>query len=108
MGSDFSNSVIARRYRDIASAIMADQGGADQCSETRQQLIKRFAAAAVLAERMEAQLTWGEEIDITEHALLCGSLVRIAQIIGVDLTTRALTTTLAEYLEHKAEKENPK
>jgi hypothetical protein len=36
-------SIVARRYRDIASAILADQGGADQCSESRRQLIRRFS-----------------------------------------------------------------
>jgi hypothetical protein len=28
-------SVIARRYRDIANDILIDQGGEDQCSESR-------------------------------------------------------------------------
>lgn len=93
-----SISVVARRYRNITSAIMADQGGADQCSETRQQLIRRFAAAAVLAEQMEARLVRGEEIDIAGHAILCGSLVRIARIIGVDHTPRDLSPRLTDYL----------
>src|SRR5271170_578037 len=43
-------STIARRYRDISSAIVADQGGIDACSESRLQLIRRFAAAC-LAEQ---------------------------------------------------------
>ena len=42
-------SLVARRYRDISGAIIVDQGGIDQCSELRLQLIRRFAAAAVLA-----------------------------------------------------------
>ena len=91
-------SVIARRYREIASAIMADQGGADRCSESRQQLIRRFAAAAVLAEQMEAQLARGEKIDIAKHALLCCTLVRLAHGIGLDRVPRELTPTLADYL----------
>jgi len=66
---------IARRFRDIASAILADQSGADQCSESRKQLIRRFAAAAVLAEQMESRLARGEEIDITEHALPISELI---------------------------------
>ena len=67
-------SVIARRYRDIVSAILADQGGADRCSESRQQLIRRFAAAAVLAEQLEGRLANGEQIDIAEHATLSSTL----------------------------------
>src|SRR6478609_6276202 len=47
-------SLVARRYRDISHAIMVDQGGANACSEARLQLIRRFAAAAVMAEQMEA------------------------------------------------------
>jgi hypothetical protein len=45
-------SLVARRYRDISSAILTDQGGADACSESRLQLIRRFAAAAVIAEQL--------------------------------------------------------
>jgi hypothetical protein len=59
-------SIIARRFRDIVSAMVADQGGTDQCSESRIQLIRRFAAAAVLAEQMEAELARGKSIDIRE------------------------------------------
>ena len=41
-------SIVARRYRDILSAIISDQGGLDQMSEARLQLIRRFSACAVL------------------------------------------------------------
>jgi hypothetical protein len=77
-------SAIARRYRDIANAILADQAGADQCSEARQQLIRRFAACACLAERLESRLANGEAIDIQEHATLSSTLVRLAARIGID------------------------
>jgi hypothetical protein len=77
-------SVVARRYKDIASAILADQGGVERCSESRQQLIRRFAAAAVLAEQMESRLANGKEIDVQEHATLSSTLVRLAVRIGID------------------------
>lgn len=92
-------SVIARRYRDIASAILVDQGGADRCSESRKQLVRRFAAAAVLAEQMEARLARGESININEHALLCSTLVRVAQRIGINRVPKNIVPTVAEYLE---------
>jgi hypothetical protein len=94
-------SVIARRYRDIASAVLADQGGADQCSEARQQLIRRFAAAAVLAEQLESRLANGEEIDIAAHATLSSTLVRLAQRIGIDRRAKNITPSLRDYLEAK-------
>jgi hypothetical protein len=77
---------------------MVDQGGPDRCSESRQQLIRRFAAAAVLAEQLEASLARGEKIDITEHALLVSTLVRVAQRIGIDRIPKMIVPTLNEYL----------
>jgi hypothetical protein len=94
-------SIIARRYRDIAAAIAADQGGADRLSEARLQLIRRFAAAACLAEQMEARLANGEQINITEHALLVSTLVRVTQRIGINRIPRNITPTLAEYFEQR-------
>ena len=74
VGTFFHTSMVAlsspARYRDVVAAIMADQAGADQCSEARKQLIRRFAAAAVLAEQIEARLANGEEISVERHAVL--------------------------------------
>jgi hypothetical protein len=89
-------SVIARRYREISSAILVDQGGLDQCSESRQQLIRRFAAA-VLAEQLEAKLANGATIDVSEHALLCSTLTRLAQRIGINRVAKTVPS-LDEYL----------
>ena len=92
-------STIARRYKDISKAIYADQGGADRCSESRKQLIRRFSAAAVLAEQMESRLANGEQIDIQRHATLSSTLVRLAQRIGIDRVPRDVDTlTLSDYL----------
>jgi len=95
-------SLIAGRYRDIVTAIVGDQGGADHCSESRTQLIRRFAAAAVLAEQMESKMANGEEINIQDHALLCSTLVRVAQRIGIDRRARAIVPDLKDYLEGRA------
>jgi hypothetical protein len=94
--------LIARRYRDITSAIMVDQGGADQCSECRKQLIRSFAAAAALAEHLEEQLARGEAIDIQQHASLCSTMVSVARHLGVDQVLRR-NVTLAQYLEEQEE-----
>jgi hypothetical protein len=95
---------IARRYRDIANAILIDQGGADRCSESRTQLIRRFAAAAVLAEQLESRLANGEQVDINEHATLSSTLVRLAAKIGIDRVPRNITPSLPEYLASLGEK----
>jgi hypothetical protein len=94
-------SIIARRYRDIANAILADQGGADRCSESRTQLIRRFAAAAVLSEQMESRLANGEQVDINEHATLSSTLVRLAQRIGIDRIPRDITPDPLAYARER-------
>jgi hypothetical protein len=91
--------LIARRYRDIVSAILVDQGGIDRCSESRQQLIRRFAAAACIAEQMESRLANGEQIDIVKHALLCSSLVRLSGRIGINRRLKDITPALPDYLD---------
>ena len=92
-------SATARRYKDLVAAISSDQGGADRLSEARMQLVRRFAAAACLAENMEAALVRGENIDLQAHALLCSTLVRLAQRIGIDRRSRDVTPTLKDYLD---------
>jgi hypothetical protein len=94
-------TTLARRYHDITAAIAADQGGVDQLSEARLQLVRRFAAAAVLAEQMEAQLANGEVIDIQQHALLVSTLVRVGQRIGIDRIPRDVTTLGDILLQHE-------
>ena len=91
-------SGIARRYRDIVSAILVDQGGVDRCSESRKQLIRRFAAA-VISEQMESRLANGEQINISEHAQLASTLVRIAQRIGINRRYKDITPALPDYLD---------
>src|SRR5262245_32958867 len=59
-----------RRLRDLERAIMADLGGADGLSAIKRALLRRFCACAVLAELLEAKMTNGERIDISEHAVL--------------------------------------
>lgn len=90
----------ARRFRDIANAILVDQGGPELCSESRLQLIRRFAATCVLAEQLEGALTRGEEVNVERHALLCSTLTRLAQRIGIDRRARNVTPSVRDYLEH--------
>lgn len=93
--------LIARRFRDIASAVASDMGGVERLSEVRKQLIRRFAAASVLAEQREARMARGEEIDLVRYALLCSTLIRLAGRIGLDrmaIDVIADSTTLADIL----------
>jgi hypothetical protein len=88
---------IARRYRDLVSQIVQDAGGPDRCSETRMQLIRRFASGACLAEQLEARLARGEEVSIAEYAALSSTLVRLAQRIGMNRVPKTVPS-LADIL----------
>jgi hypothetical protein len=94
-------SVVARRYQDIIASLTSDAGGNGNISEARHQLIRRFAASAVLAEEMESRLANGEQTDIAAHALLCSTLTRIVSRIGINRHSKAVTP-LRDYLEAKA------
>ena len=95
---DVDARTIVRRYRSIVAAIAVDHGGVSELSEVRAQLTRRFGAASVLAERLEAALIRGEEFDVEQYALLCGVLVRLASRIGVDRRAKNITPRLSDYL----------
>jgi hypothetical protein len=90
-------TAVARRVKDIVGLILADLGGADRCSETRVQLVRRFATVCVVAETMEGRLASGEDISIADHAVLCSVLVRLSQRIGLSRIPKTVPT-LADYL----------
>ncbi len=95
-------SLIARRYRDVAAQIVADMGGIERCSEARLQLIRRFAAAAVLAEQLEARLARGENIDVSEFSVLASTAVRIPQRLGLERRAKNVVPSLRDYVEGHA------
>ena len=93
-GWSAQNRTTFSRYR----CSHVEKGGAELCSESRRQLIRRFSAACVLAEDLEERLARGEEIDVERHALLCSTLTRLAQRIGIDRRAKNITPSLSEYL----------
>jgi hypothetical protein len=84
--------------REISSAILADDGGADAYSESRKQLVRRFTAA-VLVDQMQTRLVKGEGLNVERHALLISSMPRVAPQIGVNRIPRNITPSLSEYPE---------
>jgi hypothetical protein len=100
-------SAVARRYRDIAAALISDMGGAARMSEARMQLCRRFAAQSVQAESLEARLAMGEPVKVEEHALISSTLVRLASRLGIDRRTQKIVPDLGDYLEAKAKVVEP-
>ena len=94
-------SAVARRYHDICAAIASDQGGVEHMTEARLQLVRRFAAAAVLAEQMEAKLARGEA---DRHRRARASVVDALSVGAADRHNRRacdITPTLTEYLAQR-------
>ena len=50
---------------------------------------------------MEAQLANGQQINITEHALLCSTLARLVSRIGIDRVAKDVTS-LSQYLNTRS------
>jgi hypothetical protein len=100
-----AGSALVRHRADIVRALLVDHGGSDHCSESRKQLIKRFAAAAVLAEQFEAQLMRDQKIDTAAYSQLCNTLVRIAHAIGINHRRGDAAPRLADLL-HSNENDN--
>jgi hypothetical protein len=96
---------VARRYHDLCAAVASDQGGSDELSEARLQLIRRFCGNAVLAETMEAEVVSGKSIDVAQYAALCSTMCRIGSRIGIDRRMRNITPSLKEYMDMKASEE---
>jgi len=94
-------SVLARRYRDIMGAVVSDQGGAEHLSEAQLQLVRRFSAASILAEQLEARLAQGEQVNIQEYSVLVSTIVRVAQRIGLERRAKNVTPSLNQYLSDK-------
>ena len=99
--TDFAESLIdARRYGEIVSALIAEQGGGGGVSEARMQLIRRFAACSVLAERLEACVVRGAKIEVYEYCKLTDTLVRLAVLLNSGSGTRSPTQNIADFFKH--------
>jgi hypothetical protein len=55
----------------------------------------------------ETKLANGAAIDVGEHALLCSTLTRLAQRIGIDRVAKNITPTLADLLHAPADEDTP-
>jgi hypothetical protein len=92
-------SVLARRFRDIASALITDQGGPELLSEARNQIIRRMAAAATVSEQLEADTARGNPLDLNAHALLTNAICKCADRIGIDRRSKTVGPMLSDILD---------
>jgi hypothetical protein len=90
----------------LVNAFIADQGGVENCSEVKLGLVRRLAAASVLAEALEVKAIAGEPIDVSEFCNLASTTVRLSQRLGINRVPKNVTPTLKEYLRTINEQED--
>jgi hypothetical protein len=95
-------SALARRVRDVASAIAGDLGGADALTEAQMQLIRRATLIAVSCERMESDAAAGKDIDLELFGSLTDRLGRTLQRLGMKRVAKDITPSLDQYLRERA------
>ena len=83
-------SKAARRFKDVAFAIVEDMGGEDCVSEGQRQLIRRAAGLSVVLEQREAALVNGDDIDSEEWVRLTNVLVRVLSVLGLRRRARKI------------------
>jgi hypothetical protein len=100
-------SAVARRFRDVMCSVIVDAGGADHLSEARLQLIRRFSALVVQAEKLEADFVDGRHFDFEAHARVSSTLVRLASRIGLKRVLKDAVPSLAEILQQTEQDDEP-
>ena len=85
----------ARRFRDLVASF--SDGEAD-LSEADKALVRNAAALAVKAERMQAAIVKGEDVDLEGLTRLSNCVSRVLSQLGVKRERRDTTPSLAEYL----------
>jgi hypothetical protein len=74
-----------RNRPDCAS----DLGG--DLTAVERALVERFVGATIVLQALNTKLALGQEIDLSEHAAVCSSMVRIAAKIGLSRRSRIVS-----------------
>lgn len=93
-------SLMARRFREIATAIEADMGG--DLTEAQRAIAARAVTLAIWAEDAEAALARGEEFDVATYATAANAMRRLLSDLGLERRAKDVTPALADYIAGKA------
>jgi hypothetical protein len=77
------NSVLARRFREIATMIADDLGGPDKLSEPTKILVRQAATLTLRIEAQQSRVVGGEDVDDEELVRLSNVLGRTLQRLGL-------------------------
>lgn len=97
------NSPWYRRFKDLLALHVEDLGGPELLSEAQISLCRRAATLEVELERIEGQLSLGNDADLDAYNRHAGGLRRILETLGVERVKRDLTPNpLADYFSQPA------
>jgi hypothetical protein len=80
----------AKAFDALASAIAVDLGGYSELTAIERALVEGFCGAAIVLQSLNTKLALGQDVDLSEHAVVCSSMVRIAAKIGLSRRSRLI------------------
>ena len=99
-----ANSAWSRRFHDLVVGHVTHLGGADLLSEAQFSLIRRAAAIECELERLDAQLSRNEPVDMDAYARVAGHLRRMFETLGLERVARDVTPSLGDLLRENRDR----
>lgn len=91
-------SAEARRFRDLQISYATDLGGPDKLTEAQRTLIAQAATLQIQAERVQAEVLRGGNINVEQLTRLANSATRILTRLGLKRERPDTTPSLSDYL----------
>jgi hypothetical protein len=88
--ADLDNRTSAAKAFDRLNATISSDLGND-LTAVEKALVEGFCGATVVLQALNTKLALGLEIDLSEHAAVCSSMVRIAAKIGLSRRSRIVS-----------------
>lgn len=80
-----------KEFERLEAAILNDLGGRDALSEIELCLVEGFCGASVMLKNINARMTLGHAIEVTDLAQTISSMVRVASRLGEQRRARDVT-----------------
>jgi hypothetical protein len=88
--NDLDNRTTAAKAFDrLYAAISSDLGG--DLTAVERALVEGFCGASTVLQSLNTRLALGQQIDVSQHALMCSAMVRIAAKIGLSRRSRIVS-----------------
>jgi hypothetical protein len=88
----------SRRFHDLIVGHVSDLGGPEVLSEAQFSLIRRCAAMECELERLDAQLSRDEPVDMDRYGRAASHLRRIFETLGIERKQRDVGPTLGQLI----------